>query len=208
METKGSIENKLTRAFMKIAIIAAGAAAVGLIALIIVSTRYSYALENFGFAQGDIGKAMFDFADIRSALRAAIGYDNEDAIESVLKAHQEMKIAFELDFAEVEKTIVSEDGRRTYDEIEEMLPTYWELEGRILEIGATTDRTLCKQAQDMALSELKVIYENINKKLQSLLDVKVDEGHKLSASLKAVCWILGIVMAAAIITTMFLSSAP
>lgn len=206
METKGSIENKLTRAFIKIAAIAAGAAAVGLIALIIISIRYAYALENFGFAQGDIGKAMFDFADVRSALRAAIGYDDADAIESVLKAHQEMKIAFELDFAEVEKTIVSEDGRRTYDEIEEMLPTYWTLEEEILSIGATTDRALCKQAQDMALGELKIIYENINQKLQSLLDVKVEEGHKLSDTLKAVCWILGVVMAGAIAITMLLAT--
>ena len=86
------------------------------------------------------------------------------------------------------------------------MPTYWTLEEEILSIGATTDRALCKQAQDMALGELKIIYENINQKLQSLLDVKVEEGHKLSDTLKAVCWILGVVMAGAIAMTMLLAT--
>ena len=66
-----NIEKKLTRSFFTVSSIAAVAAYVGLIAIIVISNRYSYALKNFGFAQGDIGRAMFEFADVRSSLRAA-----------------------------------------------------------------------------------------------------------------------------------------
>ena len=91
MNKKESIEKKLTISIFRVATITAAAALIGLIVLIIISNRYSYALTNFGFAQGDIGKAMFEFADIRSSLRAAIGYDDADAIATVVKQHDETK---------------------------------------------------------------------------------------------------------------------
>ena len=86
------IEKRLTKSFVMVAGISAVAAIVGLIAMIVVAARYSYALVNFGFAQGDIGKALFTFADSRSSLRAAIGYDNADAIAKVVAQHEENKI--------------------------------------------------------------------------------------------------------------------
>ena len=79
------IEKKLTKSFLMVSLITAISAVLGLIALVVVANRYSYALTNFGFAQGDIGKAMFEFADVRSSLRATIGYDDQDAMETVCR---------------------------------------------------------------------------------------------------------------------------
>ena len=153
-EQQASIEKRLTRSFVKVSAITVAVAALGLIALLLISSRYSYALHNFGFAQGDIGKTMFEFADLRSSLRAAIGYDDADAIAAVVQQHEQSKVAFEENFAKIEDTIVSEDGRKTYDEIKAELDAYWVLDTKIMELGATTDRELCKQAQEIALGEL------------------------------------------------------
>ena len=112
------IEKRLTKSFVMVSAISAIAAIAGLIAVIVISNRYSYALKNFGFAQGDIGTAMFEFADLRSSLRAAIGYDDADAIDAVVAQHTELKDSFEKSFAKIENTIVSKSGRATYDEIE------------------------------------------------------------------------------------------
>ena len=154
MKEKENIERKLTVSFFKVSTITAAAAILGVIALIIISNRYSYALKNFGFAQGDIGRSMFEFADIRSSLRAAIGYDNEDAINTVVQQHQENITDFNESFAKVENTIVSDEGRATYDEISAELDEYWELDAKIMDLGATTDRAKCVEAQELSLSEL------------------------------------------------------
>ena len=190
MNREENIEKRLTHSFFKISTITAIAALLGLIAMIGISARYSYALENFGFAQGDIGRAMFEFADIRSSLRAAIGYDDQEAIDVVSKQHDEKKVVFEECFAEVEKTIVSKDGRKTYDEIKAELDAYWELDAQIMALGATTDRELCRQAQELALNELSTAYNSIYNKLEELLEVKVKEGNRLSTVLIVVEWIL------------------
>lgn len=109
------IEKKLTKSFVRVSLITAIAAVVGLLALITVANRYSYALKNFGFAQGDIGKAMYEFADVRSSLRAAIGYDDADAIAAVVQQHEDAIASFKENFAAVENTIVSDAGRETRD---------------------------------------------------------------------------------------------
>ncbi len=205
MKKKENIEKKLTSSFFKVAAIAATAAIVGLIALIVISNRYSYALKNFGFAQGDIGKALFEFADSRSSLRATIGYDDADAIATVVKQHEEGKVKFAEYFAQIEKTVVSEDGRKTYDEIKAELDHYWELDAEIMELGATTDRERCVQAQEMALGELADDYNSIYTKLENLLNVKVNEGNDLSAMLTIIAAVLIAVIVVMIVIAMLLA---
>lgn len=206
MNKKENIEKKLTTSIVRVSTITAAAALLGIIALIIVSFRYSYALKNYGFAQGDIGKAMFEFADVRSSLRAAIGYDDEEAINNVVEQHEEHKTAFNDSFAKIEETIVSKDGKATYDSIKSELDDYWELDTRIMDLGATTDRAKCVQAQDLALSDLSGIYEGIYNKLENLLQVKVDEGNKLATTLTVVSWILIAAILVVIAIAMFLSA--
>lgn len=206
MNKNGGIEKKLTRSFFQVASIAAGAALFGLIVMLILSWRYSYALTNFGFAQGDIGTAMFEFADIRSSLRATIGYDNQEAIDEVVQQHTDMIAAFERSFAKIEDTIVSEDGRANYDQIEQDLKTYWELDDKIMRLGATTDREYCKLAQEMALTQLAPVYSSIYDKLEGLLDVKVSEGNKLSKTLTIACVMVGIIIVLLIGGLMYLST--
>ena len=59
----------------------------GAITLFYTTRQYNAALENYGFSQGDIGKAMISFADMRSATRAAIGEDDTELIEASVKEH-------------------------------------------------------------------------------------------------------------------------
>lgn len=206
MDKKENIEKKLTYSFFRVSTITAAAALLALIALLVISNRYSYALTNFGFAQGDIGKAMFEFADIRSSLRAAIGYDDEDAIATVVKQHDDKKVIFEQCFAQVEKTIVSEDGRVTYDAIKAELDAYWKLDAEILALGATTDTVAAQQAQDMALNQLSDAYNSIYNKLEELLNVKVEQGNILSKTLIITDWILAALIVLSIIVAIIFST--
>ena len=70
------------------------------------------------------------------------------------------------------------------------LDAYWALDQRIMELGATTDRELCAQAQELAMNELSAAYNSIYDKLEALLNVKVDEGKSLAQTLMIFQWIL------------------
>ncbi|MCM1049077.1 MAG: methyl-accepting chemotaxis protein [Clostridiales bacterium] len=206
MDKRESIEKRLTASIFKVSLITAAAALIGVIALIVISLRYTNALHNYGFAQGDIGKAMFEFADIRSSLRAAIGYDDQEAIDTVVKQHDEKRIVFDEYFAQIENTIVSADGRTTYEAIKAELDDYWRLDAEIMELGATTDRALCVQAQEMALNELTSAYNSIYSKLESLLNVKVSEGNRLDSVLSTIAIILVVAIIAITGFSLYLST--
>ncbi|MDE6970343.1 MAG: MCP four helix bundle domain-containing protein [Eubacterium sp.] len=199
------IEKRLKRSFFVVSSITSMAALVAIIAVMVISGRYSYALNNYGFAQGDIGRAMFEFADLRSSLRAAIGYDDADAIAEVVSQHETIKEDFEKSLAQVEHTIVSKDGRATYDAILADLDEYWKLDTQIMELGATTDRVLCRQAQEIDLNDLAGVYNSIYERLEELLNVKVKEGNKLASTLSATKWVLAILIVIAIAAAMTLA---
>lgn len=205
MQQKG-IEKKLTSSFLKVSLITAVAALLALIALTVMSNRYSYALTNFGFAQGDIGKAMFEFAEIRSSLRAAIGYDATEAIATVAKQHDDTKDAFEKSFEKIAETIVSADNRKIYDQVKAELVEYWKLDATIMEMGANSNEELSKLAQDLALKDLTPAYNSIYAKLEELLEVKVSSGQELSMVLTILASVLTAAIVGVIVASVLLSN--
>ncbi len=84
------IQKRLTTGFIITTAITSIGAILGIIALIFISNRYTYALQNYGFSQGDIGKAMIMFADTRSSTRGIIGYDDDDSL--LLKQKKNMLV--------------------------------------------------------------------------------------------------------------------
>lgn len=197
--SKYRIKERLVRGFVIASGVPALVAAVALIALIVVAVIYSNALRDYGFAQGDVGKAMTYFAEARSTLRGCIGYDDAAAIESMRTSHEESIESFTSSFADLEKSMVSEANRKVYSEISSKLPAYWELDREIIELGATTDRALCEQAQAMAMSDLMPLYDEINNELIAIMDIKVDRGDAVSVRMTIVCVILLVVIAVIIV---------
>ena len=199
------IKERLTKAFIMVASILAAVSVVGLVTMILLSNSYADALTNYGFAQGDVGKAMANLADTRSALRGAIGYEEQAAIDKMVQQHEEYKKDFEQEFANIERTMVTAENKKIYAELKEELKAYWILEQQILDLGATEDREKCIEAQEIAMNDLAPMYESAYSKLSEIMDIKVDKGNELSSMLSVVCILLSIVIAVVIIFTMFLS---
>lgn len=205
MSKKDGIEKRLTKTFLVVSAVTALAAVIGIITMMVLVIQYSDALENYGFAQGDIGKAMFEFSDTRSALRGTIGYEDQAAIDTMEKQHKENKEMFEKAFAQIENTIVSEDGRATYEKIKKELTSYWTLDSKVMDLGATVDQDLCRQAQEIAMNQLGPAYESIYSQMEELLNVKVTEGDKLSKKLNILSIILAVMIAAVLIVSMLIA---
>lgn len=202
---KYRIKERLVRGFVIASGIPAAVALIALIALIVVALVYSGALKDYGFAQGDVGKAMTHFAEARSTLRGCIGYDDEAAIESMRASHDASVADFTASFANLEKFMVSDANKAVYSDISSKLPTYWALDQEIIELGGTTDRVLCEQAQARAMNELMPLYDDINDDLIAIMDIKVERGNSVSSALTVVCIVL-IVMIAVIILAAIVTS--
>ena len=197
------IRERLSRAFITIACILTAVSAVILVTMIVMSRLYASALVNYGFAQGDVGKAMVHFADTRSAMRGIIGYDEQDAIDKLLGDRTTYKESFTKEFNALESSMVTAENKRIYNEIKNELVDYWKLEEEIINLGATTDLEQCKVAQDMALGELVPMYEAIYDNLSQIMDVKVDKGQEVSNALSFVIIALTVIIIVIIMLASF-----
>lgn len=197
------IRARLNRAFITVACILSIVSAVILITMIAMSNIYSSVVVDYGFAQGDIGRAMAQFADTRSAMRGIIGYDDQDAIDTLLANRETYKQKFTQEFDKLASAMVTAENKKLYNDVQAKLANYWSLEEEIVQQGATTDREQCRLAQDRALGELAPLYNDIYADLTKIMEIKVDKGESMSGLLSTVALILMIVIVIIIIGSIF-----
>lgn len=177
------IEERLTKTFIRVVIIAAVAAVVALIALGVAVNRYSYALTYYGFAQGDIGHVLVAFADTRSATRGVIGYTEQEAIDEASEQHDKMKAQFDEYWALVDDHLVSDEDFAIYERIQSELDQYWKIDAEINKEGASPDWDIMTAAQHREFEELDPLYDVIYTDLEALMKSNVEQGDKLDSTL-------------------------
>lgn len=174
------IKERLTKAFVMVAAITAIGAVVGLAAMLVMSNRYSSALVNYGFSQGDIGKAMITFANTRSATRGIIGFDEQGLLDDAMTEHDEQKAKFENYFATVGDVVTTSEEKALYQQISDKLQQYWAAEETDHRAGMQPP--VLHSPQRTAADEGKSgpIYEDIYADMIELMNTKVTEGDRLS----------------------------
>lgn len=200
------IQKRLTTGFTFTTAITSIGAIVGIIALLFISNRYTYALQNYGFSQGDIGKAMIMFADTRSSTRGIIGYDDEDLIASMVESHDTNKQKFENYWEIVHNTLTTSEEEATYQSINNLLTNYWSKESEVIALGNTTDSEQSAEAQTMMGDTLAPMYDEIYNQMVSLMDANVDEGNNLDSMLNILGYVLLVVIIAVIVVSVIIST--
>lgn len=190
-----NIQDRLKKGFRVTTLIAALSGIIAGVIMITMSMQYSSALKYYGFSQGDIGKVMVTFSEVRSATRGMIGYTDPDLLNKMTETHDTKKESFQKYWAELESGIKTSDERAIYDDIASKLDSYWSTDDEIGNLGKNaTDADTQKEAEERATDELAPAYDEIYKEMVSLMDTKVDEGDSLSKTLSILSFVaLGLV---------------
>lgn len=200
------IRKRLGRAFRIIVTTCSIAAVLGVVMLIVTMTLYKNALNNYGFSQGDIGKAMVAFTDTRSATRAIIGYDDDSLVSQMSDTHDERKATFEQYWEIVDEVTTTSEEQEIYDSIDAKLEDYWTAEQKAIDTGKTTDPGQSAKAQNIMVDEVAPLYDEIYSGMRDLMNTKVTEGDHLADILSVVTLIFIIIIAVIIIVSILVSS--
>lgn len=198
------IKERLNKSSTITVTIAGAAAVIAAILLFVVASQYSRVLTYYAFPQGDIGTAMTELADVRSATRGAIGYTDPDRVQQMIELHDEAVANLQAKLPDIEATIVTEVGREDFENIKTALDNYLEVDQKILDLGANASEEDSLKAQDMAFDEMAPAYAAVEEAFESLMQANVQLGDKTEASLKvlelvAILLIVVILVAAFII---------
>lgn len=194
MEVKNPIRKRLSKGFSLITRVCCIALVLCDIAIFAMSSLYEHGMSNYGFSQGDIGKAMVTFSEARSSLRAVISYKSTTQINSEKKEYQTKKQLFDTCLSEVEKSMVTKEGKESYANIVSKLDDYWNMSDSILKIASTSDPAACENAQKQEYEVLGPKYDELYNDMKELMDLNVNMGDDLEDILFVIKIVLGVLV--------------
>ena len=175
----GRIEKRLKKAFNIISNISAVVSLIGLIAIIVVTVNFKKAMDNYALPQGDIALFMNEYAECRSNMRGIIGYDDQDLVDSLIEKHDTRKAKTYERLAEIEKTMVTPEGKAAYAEIQSALEAYFKVEAEVIEMGKSPDPVMSEKAQEKAISDVVPLYEALDAATLHLMEINIQKEHEM-----------------------------
>lgn len=194
MEVKNPIRKRLSKGFSLITRVCCIALVLCDIAIFAMSSLYEHGMSNYGFSQSDIGKAMVTFSEARSSLRAVISYKSTTEINSEKKEYQTKKQLFDTYLSEVEKSMVTKEGKESYANIVSKLDDYWNMSDSILKVASTSDPAACENAQKQEYEVLGPKYDELYNDMKELMDLNVKMGDDLKDVLFVIKIVLGVLV--------------
>lgn len=194
MEVKNPIRKRLSKGFSLITRVCCIALVLCDIVIFAMSSLYEHGMSNYGFSQGDIGKAMVTFSEARSSLRTVISYKSTTEINSEKKEYQTKKQLFDTYLSEVEKSMVTKEGKESYANIVSKLDDYWNMSDSILKVASTSDPAACENAQKQEHEVLGPKYDELYNDMKELMDLNVKMGDDLKDVLFVIKIVLGVLV--------------
>lgn len=194
------LKKKLLISFIVIVIISNLSGVVGGIFLIKTHSDYKYALVNYGFAQGDVGKLCIEIEHSNSLLRDTLLLNDK---EELLKTKESLynsldKINSLIDA--VNKTITSDEEKEILKKITHNLIAAKDKRQKLITFGLEGKKD---EGAILLNSEVAPLMNEITNLTTELLQEKIDTANKLSDNLK----VLQIIANISIIVSIFASAA-
>ncbi len=146
------------------------------------NSEYGKLITNYGFAQGDCGRAIQDFCLVDEYIHDYVSYYDEERrafCRSQLSMYQE---SFNANFELVKGTLQSEEELALYEQAVTAFEAYGKIAADIMaerdEKGATPE--VIAELQGRFIDELDVEYDKIDAALNGIMELKVaagDAGH-------------------------------
>ena len=190
------IKKKLFNFFMGLALIGIVVALIGEFFLIKTNNDYKYAIENYGFSQGIIGKFGIEFNTQRVLLRQVV---DSDAIEEINEISNSINESAEKTadlLNQVAATNTGDEERSVYNKISDKADEYKEKREKLIELAKANNE---EEANKLLNNELAPIAREIASGIEELLQVNIEEANKLSRELKILEYIAIIVSTGAMV---------
>ena len=152
-------------------------AVVGLFQMNKIANDYDYALTNYGFSQGDIGKALASFVRVDGNLHDAVSYYNSTDMRAAKENVEVYQQKFTDYLAALEKTAISDEEKSLLAAANTAWAAYWPVAEDILkDSNGSSLTTVVKNAQERVVDELDPLFVTIYDSLANLMNANVTEG--------------------------------
>lgn len=200
------IGKKLIVSFIIIALIASVAEIVSMVVIKNICDKYSYALTNYGFSQGDIGKAMLMVSRSSSYLRDITILEIPEDIEAVREDLNDNIEKYAYYTEQVQKRLTTDEEKQQYEKIADSLKAYRDKRDEIIELRLNAkDHAELERVRKMSYHELSPLFNEFYNNWDTLLNMNVNTGNELSDSLNTMGHISLVINIIFMITSIIIS---
>lgn len=190
------IGHKLMRAFIIVAMINSISGVLGMYLLVKVDQSYSHALENYGFAQGKLGRLGMAINENRAVIRDIVFLTEREQLDKAHKQLEENSLIMNELIEESRPTMVSEESKVLYKEFESDLESYRVVREQVVELGMQNKQ---EEAYDLWINEASPQADKVAEIIQGLMKMNYDKGTEVSEKLTYTGNIIILVMGISII---------
>ncbi len=199
------IRQKLMGAFILVAIVASLSGIVCILATWNVNTRYHSTLENYGFAQGDIGKAALALTRLNGEARNSVNSLDTQRHNASVENYQSYRQEILTHLQTIESLMQTQEEQQLISQIRQELDDYLVVVDDVVERGGSLDPTQISALQKEMEEELQPRFEALYKEFSDLMDSKATVGHAMTDAVNSMA-IWSIVTAIVLIVVAILIS--
>ncbi len=206
MFRKMKLKKKLIISFFLVAAITSISSILGAVISKDITTKYSAAMENYGFAQGDIGMALVYISEANTALSNAAALTDAAATQEQLSTYNECMKQVDVYIPAIRASLSTDEGIAMFNNTDSKFKAYTsEAQNIINRINAiTTDEEREALLLDIDRSLLP-LYQDFSVAARELMNLKDTQGTALDASLYRSMMVSLIIIVVMIIVGILLS---
>lgn len=174
------IRKKLFNSFMLLSAVGIIVSLIGVVFLVTTNSRYQYAIKNYGFSQGIIGKLGMEFNSQRALIRDLVMITDENQKEEVHQSLNKSLEDAEILLEEIKGTNTGEAEKNIFNKILEDIDKYKEIRNKVIDLGTQNKN---EQAMSLLHNEGAILVNEISNGIENLLQVNIDECNKLTNQL-------------------------
>ena len=158
----------------------------GLVQMGKVESNYDYALKNYGFSQGHIGKALAAFIRMDGNLHDVVSYTDPANKSEAVEDFGNCAAQVEAYLPEVEAALTTDGERAYYQQIISAWTEYRAAaEAMVAEYSASSSATQMRVAEKRLVQEIDPLYMAVYDNMHNLMDEKITEGNALDEKCQA-----------------------
>lgn len=198
-----SIRKKLKTSFIVISIIGAVACLISLASLEKTASDYEYALENYGFSQGDVGKLCIELQNSNTYVRDMLLLTDHEQLKNTEKKLKSSLDSINSQLSVVEKSITTDEEKEIFTTITQSLTDYQTIRDRVLLFGIAER---IDEGVEILNKDGGPLMDTITSKTEELLQVKIDTCNKLNDKIRILKYVIMALILACVIILFVLTS--
>lgn len=174
------IGKKLVSAFLAVTIITSIAGIIGFRVLTTMTNRYSDALVNYGFAQGDVGLFDAEFNNDRALIRGVIIYTDSTKLQETKKKIDQSKANLNQYLAKMKSEMVTDKEVSYYNTLKSSMDEYLPIQDQIVDLAVANKKS---DANILGMQKCDPLCNKVTTAINTLVQEKANTGTQISSDL-------------------------